>query len=335
MIRNRWAAIAAMMCSLAAQGFALAQQTATPDAATPKPSVIGTIVQEDPAQPKASGFIVIQTPDGKTQRLDLPLNADGNLFEIGLTSGEDGGAELLSLPKFVIGVSLSEIPDSLRAHLSLTEGAGIMVGAVVPDSPAAKAGLQQYDLLLKSGDRDLKVAKDLQEIVDSSEGKVVSVSVQRKGQPLTIELTPVKREDLQFPQNGEFNLPVAGTEAFLMPNGDDPATWLGLMKSQRNLGAPVGLIRPAIGAPAPQMKSLTDSIQKLTEQIERLQQAVDRLEQRQGVEKPAAPPEEKKVNENGGAMRFRRENLISFLDPAAVAQPLSIGEEVTRSSAAE
>lgn len=67
-----------------------------------------------------------------------------------------------------------------------------------------------------------------------------------------------------------------------------------------------------IGAQGEQMNSLTNSIQKLAEQVERLQQAVDRLEQRQGVEKPAAPPEEKKVNENGGALRFRRENLTSF-----------------------
>ena len=324
MIRNRWAALAAMMCSLAAQGFALAQQTATPDAHAPRPSVIGTIVKEDLPQLKTVEFIVIQTADGKTHRLELPLNADGNSIEVGLQSGEEGSVELPSLPKFVIGVSLSDVPDSLRAHLSLAEGTGIMVGAVVPDSPAAKAGLQQYDLLLKSGDRDLKVAKDLQEIVDSSEGKAVSVSVQRKGQPLTIELTPIKREDLQFPQNGEFNLPVAGTGAFLMPNGDNPATWLKLMQAQG--GVPHSMNGFMLGAPGPQMESLTDSLQKLTDQIERLQQAVDRLEQRQGVEKPAAPPEEKKVNENGGAMRFRRENLISFLDFAAASQPLSIVE---------
>lgn len=315
MIRNRWAALAAMMCSLAAQGFALAQQTATPDAHAPRPSVIGTIVKEDPTQPKVTGYILIQTPDGE-------IKLEGNSIE--LQSSDAESIELPSLPKFVIGVSLSDVPDSLRAHLSLAEGTGIMVGAVVPDSPAAKAGLQQYDLLLKSGDRDLKVAKDLQEIVDSSEGKVVSVSVQRKGQPMTMELTPIKREDLQFPQNGEFNLPVAGTGAFLMPNGDNPATWLKLMQAQG--GVPHSLNGFMLGAPGPQMESLTDSIQKLTDQIERLQQAVDRLEQRQGVEKPAAPPEEKKVNENGGAMRFRRENLISFLDPAAVSQPLSIVE---------
>lgn len=315
MIRNRWAALAAMMCSLAAQGFALAQQTATPDVPTPRPSVIGTIVKEDPTQPKTTGYILIQTPDGK-------IKLEGNSIELQASDVES--IELPSLPKFVIGVSLSEVPDSLRAHLSLAEGTGIMVGAVVPDSPAAKAGLQQYDLLLKSGDRDLKVAKDLQEIVDSSEGKVVSVSVQRKGQPMTIELTPIKREDLQFPQNGEFNLPVAGTGAFLMPNGDNPATWLQLMQAHQ--GVPHAMNGLMIGGPGPQMESLTDSLQKLTDQIERLQQAVDRLEQRQGVEKPAAPPEEKKVNENGGAMRFRRENLISFLDPAAVSQPLSIVE---------
>ncbi len=311
MIRNRWAALAAMMCSLAAQGFALAQQTTPSGTPSPQRPILGTIVTDEPGQSKTVGYIVIQTADGKTQRVELPLAVEGNLIEVGLESDKDGSAELPSLPKFVIGVSLSEVPDSLRAHLSLPEGIGIMVGAVVPDSPAAKAGLQQYDLLLKSGDRDLKVAKDLQEIVDSSEGKVVTVSLQRKGQPVSVDLTPVKREDLHFPQNGDLNLSVAGSGAFLMPSGDNPGKWLELL--QGHPGAPHATMYawPSHSG-GPQMNSLTNSIQKLAEQVERLQQAVDRLEQRQGVEKPAAPPEEKKVNENGGALQFRRENLTSF-----------------------
>lgn len=323
MVRNRWAALAAMMCSLAAQGFALAQQTNTPDVPSLiDPATSGAIVSEAPAgEPAKGGQIIIRTPDGKRRLIKMP--ADGKvvltgdsirLFEVDTEGNGDGGAQFQELPKFVIGVSLSEVPASLRAHLSLPEGAGIMVGAIVPDSPAAKAGLQQYDVLLKSGDRDLKVAKDLQEIVDASEGKTVSVALQRKGQPLTMELNPVKREDLKFPQTGEFNVPVTGSGAFLMRSGDDPVKWLELMQS--HAGAPHSMMihgGPMMGGPGAQMESLTDSIQKLTDQIERLQKAVDRLEQRQGVEKPDVPAEEKKVNENGGAQRLPRANLTSFI----------------------
>lgn len=310
MIRNRWAALAAMMCSLAAQGFALAQQTGASSALETESATSGAIVTEEPGDAaKVEGHVIIRTPDGKTRRIKLPVAAGEGRIE--LIGRADGVEEVPQLPKFVIGVSLSEVPDSLRAHLSLPEGTGIMVGAVVPDSPAAKAGLQQYDLLLKSGDRDLKVAKDLQEIVDGSEGKVVSVALQRKGQPVTVELTPVKREDLHFPQSADFDISVAGPGAFLMPNGDNPGKWLELMQA-RSGGVPAGMSEMVIGAQGEQMNSLTNSIQKLAEQVERLQQAVDRLEQRQGVEKPAAPSEEKKVNENGGALRFRRENLTSF-----------------------
>lgn len=346
MIRNRWAALAAMMCSLAAQGFALAQQTNTPDAPSLiDPATNGAIVTEAPAgDPAAGGQIIIRTPDGKTRLIKMPTDGKAVLTGEGLTlfevtdtqgNGDEGqkpesrryisGTEApftlknavtlnTELPKFVIGVSLSEVPASLRAHLTLPEGAGIMVGAIVPDSPAAKAGLQQYDVLLKSGDRELKVAKDLQEIVDASEGKTVSVALQRKGQPLTLDLTPVKREDLKFPQTGEFNLPVTGTGAFLMRSGDDPVKWLELMQSHS--GVPQAMMIPGgamMGVPGPQLESLTDSLQKLTDQIERLQKAVDRLEQRQGGETPDVPAEEKKVDENGGALRLPRANLTSFI----------------------
>lgn len=294
MIRNRWAALAAMMCSLACQGFALAQQNrGNTDLGAESTATSGAIVSDAPAEArKVDGHIIVRMPDGQIRRIKLPLAQDEGRVE--LTARTDGEEEVQALPKFVIGVSLSEIPDSLRAHLSLPEGAGIMVGAVVPDSPAAKAGLMQYDLLLKSGDRELKVAKDLQEIVDTSEGKVVSVSLQRKGQPLTIDLTPVKREDLKLTQNAEINIPVAGTGAFLMDRGTDPSSWLELM--QNYSGGPRTMVYPPVpmnGVPGAQVEALTGSIQKLTDQIERLQRAVDRLESRQSAEKPDVPAEAK------------------------------------------
>jgi membrane-associated protease RseP (regulator of RpoE activity) len=69
--------------------------------------------------------------------------------------------------KYWIGLAGGAIPaDSpLRAHLDLPENQGLLVANIVPDGPAAKAGLKQHDILLAANDTDLKEMQDLVEIV--------------------------------------------------------------------------------------------------------------------------------------------------------------------------
>ncbi len=40
-----------------------------------------------------------------------------------------------------IGIAVGPVPDTLRAHVPLPAGTGIMVEQIIPDGPAAKAGL--------------------------------------------------------------------------------------------------------------------------------------------------------------------------------------------------
>jgi membrane-associated protease RseP (regulator of RpoE activity) len=46
-----------------------------------------------------------------------------------------------------LGVRLMPVPELLRVHLGLDEGAGQLIINIVTDSPADKAGLNQYDVI--------------------------------------------------------------------------------------------------------------------------------------------------------------------------------------------
>ena len=216
-------------------------------------------------------------------------------------------------PKFVIGVSLSEVPESLRAHIALPDGTGVMVGSIVPDSPAAKSELQQYDILLKSGDKELKHPKDLQEIVDASEGKPVSITLQRRGEPRTVEVSPIKREELKFTPNAVVNWPaVPGNMTLFMQNG----------RLIPNGQLPPGMILPSsipdqIAFPFPannpqQIEALTESIRNLTEQVKRLQGAVDRMD-KQPETNDEKPEENNRAKDEGDCQKIPRRNRLTTL----------------------
>lgn len=50
-----------------------------------------------------------------------------------------------------IGVGVAPIPEVLRSHLNVSDGMGVMVDQVVPNSPAANAGLKRHDVLISAG----------------------------------------------------------------------------------------------------------------------------------------------------------------------------------------
>ncbi len=302
---KRWHTLAALVCSLTFQAVALAQKpevrkilgTLVVEEDSPKPDQDRTRIRLPDGTQLEALKIVIQLPNGETRVIAIP---DGKGVVI-QESGEGGERDIdnppLYLPKFVIGVSLSEVPDSLRAHVTLPEGVRVMAGSVFADSPAAKAGLLQYDLLLKSGDKELKQPKDLQEIVDASEGKAVSITIQRKGELKTIEVTPIKREDAKFAMHpsGPFQMTGPGGFSIMIPEGQPLAAPLPGAPGMppgfqvRRLPASGMMIPPGTPNHA-QVEALTDSIRHLAEQVERLQGSIDKLEKKQSKEEDDDAP---------------------------------------------
>ena len=57
--------------------------------------------------------------------------------------------------EYWLGVECLPVMPALRAQLNLPEKQGLLVAAVMPDSPAAKAGIKQHDVLLRVGEKPL------------------------------------------------------------------------------------------------------------------------------------------------------------------------------------
>lgn len=80
---------------------------------------------------------------------------------------------LLELQKYgkvkrgYIGVAMAPITEELVKKLGLQNNQGVFIGSVVNNSPAAKAGLKEGDVILKIDDKDIKDGAALIQLVSS------------------------------------------------------------------------------------------------------------------------------------------------------------------------
>jgi membrane-associated protease RseP (regulator of RpoE activity) len=151
--------------------------------------------------------IVVQVPDQ-----EIVVDDDG-IF----VSGEDGPemfadlGQLSDLPDFTlfegggyIGVRPLEMTPELRAHFGAPKEAGVFVGTVEKDSPAAKAGLQVGDIVTSADGEKIERRRDLvRTIRRKNEGDTVQIEVVRDRSAKTFAVTVAEREDGRV-RMGEF-----------------------------------------------------------------------------------------------------------------------------------
>ena len=109
-----------------------------------------------------------------------------------------------SKPQPFLGVMTAPVPPALAAQLGLQEGFGVLVQDVLPDSPAAKAGVQKYDVLKLLNDQQLTDPNQLATLIRAA-GKdaQVSLTVIRKGQEQKLSVTVAERAIPQRRGGGE------------------------------------------------------------------------------------------------------------------------------------
>lgn len=99
------------------------------------------------------------------------------------------------MPVTFLGVETSEVPRVVSEQLGLARGFGLVVDYVVPDGPAATAGVQQNDILKMLNDQILMQPDQLSKLVRSyPEGTNVTLTVLRKGQESKITVKLGKKE---------------------------------------------------------------------------------------------------------------------------------------------
>jgi serine protease Do len=86
------------------------------------------------------------------------------------------------VPVTFLGVETSDVPTVVADQLGLPKGFGLVVDYVVPDGPAAAAGVQQNDILKMLNDQILTEPDQLSKLIRSfPEGTTVTLTVLRKG----------------------------------------------------------------------------------------------------------------------------------------------------------
>ncbi len=95
-----------------------------------------------------------------------------------------------------LGVIVAPLTPELKAHLGewISSGQGVLVTRVEQGSPAATAGLQQYDVLLSFADQKLYSPAQLAALVQhSNPDNKISLDVIQNGQPRTLTATLAAR----------------------------------------------------------------------------------------------------------------------------------------------
>jgi len=111
------------------------------------------------------------------------------------TGPPDRHEKMPKVPVTFLGVETSEVPGVVSEQLGLPKGFGLVVDYVVPDGPAAAAGVQQNDIIKMLNDQILIDPNQLSKLVRSfSEGTTVTLTVLRKGQEQKIPVKLAKKE---------------------------------------------------------------------------------------------------------------------------------------------
>src|SRR5450432_891520 len=99
------------------------------------------------------------------------------------------------VPVTFLGVETSEVPRVVSEQLGLAKGFGLVVDYVVPDGPAAAAGVLQNDILKMLNDQILMQPDQLAKLIRSyPEGTNVTLTILRKSAETKITVKLAKKE---------------------------------------------------------------------------------------------------------------------------------------------
>jgi membrane-associated protease RseP (regulator of RpoE activity) len=143
------------------------------------------------------------------------------------------------------GLSLAPVDESVRAHLKLPKGQGLIATSVVPHGPAAQAGISQNDILLTLDEAPLGKPEDLEERLKAAGDKPLGLVLLHHGEKKTLQVQPR----------------IKVTFGPVQP--EPPAFWIGVsvapvepaLRAQLRIPADQGLIATEVIADSPAAKA--------------------------------------------------------------------------------
>lgn len=102
-----------------------------------------------------------------------------------------------------LGVEITSLTPELRSHFGVSEDEGVMIGKIVDDSAAFRAGLQVGDIITRVGDETIEGAWDLTAAIrGSGGGETVMIEYWRDGAVNQQSVVLDARETCTFDMSG-------------------------------------------------------------------------------------------------------------------------------------
>jgi S1-C subfamily serine protease len=121
------------------------------------------------------------------------FQAQGINFAVSTTTARPIVDDLMRTGRVVrayVGIATTTMTPAIAAQTGLSYTPGAIVTLVGPGSPAARAGLQEGDVVVALGDQELKNDQELrQAILARKPGEQVTLTIVRDGQRRQVQLT--------------------------------------------------------------------------------------------------------------------------------------------------
>ena len=147
---------------------------------------------------------------GEAVGINTAINTAGQGigFAIPINLAKHIAEQLVSHGKVVrgyIGVLPGELTPDLAESFGMNAAdGGVVVSQIVPDSPAARAGLREGDVITAFDGRRIKDVTDFRlRVADEAVNKRVKVDAVREGKPMTVFVTMADRDVMLASQQGQ------------------------------------------------------------------------------------------------------------------------------------
>ncbi len=155
--------------------------------------ISGSVEHTAPLAPGSSGSPLV---DGVGRLLGLNTNRLGGGFYLALPADEALRGRVAALqrgesaerPRLGIGIAPSWVALRMRRAVGLPDREGVLVREVEPNSPAARAGINEGDLLVEAGGRPITEPDDVYDALGSvSAGSTLELRLVRGADEVTVQ----------------------------------------------------------------------------------------------------------------------------------------------------
>ena len=156
--------------------------------------ITGSLEHTAPLLPGSSGGPVL---DAQGQLLGINTNRLGEGFYLAIPADEAlrGRADALARgesaesPRLGVTIAPGHVARRLRRAVGLPETEGVLVREVAEDSPAARAGLAQGDLIVAAGGQPVRSPDDLFDALQAAQGGTIELKLLRGTDERTLQVT--------------------------------------------------------------------------------------------------------------------------------------------------